>query len=339
MFKSKVDFNAFDKHNTKVEQPVFLKQKSVTKNNIQKLAKQEEEKTMYHLVLNYFEDASGKAIAHFFDLGINKKMQKHFAQVEMKTGKLDKRSSKTPKEASAGMAYVKTIDQVPYLHLEPSPDSKIPKGKWQKISKGLKPYLSGMKIMVILEGETIEEDVQDETPLTESTAPESSTDTNNDGIQTIKTLITSISAVLKDQLPKSVIPNLKAKTATQEDRDTMDGLWTNIEALRTAYEAASTDIQTKIAKHYNMVMGQAPKLAKVKAALAALTGSSEEDLSELTKVDESDPEAVKALKELLAKLEEEMNAFDRNFSILYNSISSASEQMIASGEALLAALF
>jgi hypothetical protein len=169
-FKSKTLFQVFDKNNTSVKDLEFNSFKAQTKSSLKKLAAVEGQETPFHLILDYFKDDKEKAVAHFFDLGNNIKLSKHFEQVEMKPGKLDKSMSSSPKEATTGVAYIETVDGKPTLHLKPDEKSKVQKGKWKKIIKALKPYLAGYSAVALLgEQEDEGESIQEELATAEST--------------------------------------------------------------------------------------------------------------------------------------------------------------------------
>ncbi len=176
MFKSKIDFNAFDKNNDKVADLELNKVKGLAKASVKKLKAQVGEHAKFHLVLDYFKDDKEKPQGHFLCFGVNKKMDKHFEQVEMKSGKLDKSMSANQKEASMGEAYVKEEAGKPILCFDPAPASKIPGGKWPKILKALKPFLNGMKAVVVIGGQEMGEE-EDAGETTEETTEENTTDT------------------------------------------------------------------------------------------------------------------------------------------------------------------
>lgn len=170
-FKSKTHFNAFDKNNTTVKNLEFNSLKTLTKAGIKKLVAVNGESTPFRLVLDYFKDDKGKAVAHFLDMGTNVKTDKHFEQVEMKPGKSDKRMSGSPKEAASGVMYIKPLNGTDTIHIQPTEKCKIPGGKWPKILKALKPYFSGYPATIVLEApvETVEENQDQETPNTPAT--------------------------------------------------------------------------------------------------------------------------------------------------------------------------
>lgn len=162
-FKSKTPFNAFDKNNSTVKNLEFNSLKTLTKASVKKLANTNGERTPFRLVLDYFKDDKDKTIAHFLDFGINVKTDKHFEQIEMKSGKLDKSMSASPKEAALGVAYIKAVNGTDTLHFQPSEKCKVPGGKWTKILKALKPYLAGYPATVVLDQQSqTEEQSQDQ---------------------------------------------------------------------------------------------------------------------------------------------------------------------------------
>lgn len=343
MFKSKTDFNAFDKNNTKVDNPQITKVKGFSKAGTKKLMGKIGERTHYHLILEYFVDSKGKVEGHFLDFGENKKLRKHFEQVEMKSGKLDKSMSETPKKASAGDVYVKEIKGNKVVHFEPDENSKIPKAQWPKTLKSLKPFLGGLKAVVVLAGEVVgaEEGEEDE-PTTASTTKEADggqTDVDSKSIAvSIKNLIVGITGILKEELPKAIVPNIKAKKVSQKDADITDDLFAKLEELKKVYETAGSDIQQKIGKHYDSIMNQVPKLEKVKTALDSLLGASERN-DGVPKEEAGDTEEVKRLKDLLAYASKEMDEIWKSFSKTSDEISSAASQVLKGGDELLNALF
>lgn len=182
MFKSKVDFNAFDTKNDKVENLQQNKVRTLSKASVKKLAAAPGEKTPFHLILDYFKDDKEKPQGHFLGFGNNKKMDKHFQQVEMKSGKLDKSMSASQKEASMGEAFVKEENGKKLLCFEPAPESKVPGGKWPKILKSLKPYLNGLKAVVVIGGQAISEESTGEESTEENT--DETTDTTGETTDT-----------------------------------------------------------------------------------------------------------------------------------------------------------
>ncbi len=340
MFKSKIDFNAFDKNNKKVKDLDESKVKGLAKAGTKKLAGTEGEKTAFHLILDYFKDDKGKGLGHFLNFGENKKLSKHFEQVEMKSGKLDKSMSESPKKACMGEAYVKVVNGKKLVHIEPSAKSKIPQGQWPKILKSMKALFGGLKAVVVIGGQILdggdgEEDPQ-ATDVEETDPVESVGDAVESGIELIKGLFNDITDGLKNKLPQSVLPNIKAKNVSQDDLDATSALLENIESLKEHFEGAADDVKAKISKSYEAILKQLPKIEKVQAAVEKLLGIEEEE-EETT--DEGESEEAKALKELLDYMGKEMDNFDKNFSKLKEELANTASEVIAGGEDLLNKLF
>ncbi len=131
--------------------------------------------------INHYKDDKDKPLGHFLDVGENKKLTKHFEQVEMKSGKLDKSMSASQKEASTGSVYVEEKDGKTLVHFEPSPKCKIPGGKWPKILKALKAMLGGLKAIAVIGGQVVQDDEETgETTTDETTTEESGVETGTD---------------------------------------------------------------------------------------------------------------------------------------------------------------
>lgn len=341
MFKSKTDFNAFDKKNEKVDNTKITKVKGFSKAGTKKLMGKIGERTSYHLILDYFVDDKGKVEGHFLDLGENKKLRKHFEQVEMKSGKLDKSMSETPKKACAGEVYIEEIKGSKVVHFQPSESSKVPKAQWPKVLKTLKPFLNGLKAVVVLGGVVVgaEDEDKDESTSPESTTEDNTQQTDVDStsvILKIKELVLGITGILKEELPKAIVPNIKAKKVSQKDADITDDLFSKLDELTAMYENAGSDIQQKIQKHYDSILNQVPKLEKIRTALNNLLAVSEKDTST---EEPKDTEEVKQLKELLAYATKETDAIWENFNKTRREISKAVSQVIEGGDQLLKALF
>lgn len=329
-FESKIKMNAFDKRNTKVENLKYEKVKSRTIAGTIFLSKNIGERLDYHLILGYFLGADGKTKKHFLDFGRNKNLRKHFEQVEMLSAKKDKSMAESYKEASAGEVYIKEVKGKKIIHFEPKAESKVPKGEWPKLLKKLKPFLKGMQSVVVFAGEVVSEEEDNKELENTSTVPKSSA-------EIIKALIIDITGVLKEALPKVVVPNIKAKKVSQEDADVTNGLLDNLSKLEVAYKEASTEVQQKIEKHYLAIMGQVPKLEKIKDAIDNLIGI--ESMEELLKASDNDAQEVKQLKELLDYVIKETASIWKNVDEAEEEISNSSSEVIKGGEDLLNALF
>ena len=336
MFKSKTDFNAFDKHNEKVANVEPQKMKGLSKNAVKKLLGAPTERTSFFLILNYFQDPSGKPAGHFLDFGTNKKLAKHFEQVEMKSGKLDKSMSASQKEASMGEAYAKEENGKKLLYFEPDAASKIPSGKWTKILKELKPLINGMKAVVVLEGQVIGEGEEDNTATTEETA----TSTLEEGVSLneLKGLFRPISKMLKETLPKEIVPRVKSKTVTPQDDQAVEELQAQVQAFLQAYEQGQEEAKTALAKVKATLEAQSPKIAQIAAAIKANTPS---DTATNTVEDlpptQEDQELLKNLEELLKKAETSLSDFDKKHQELQPDLDSPSRP-IPGGNDFLAGL-
>jgi hypothetical protein len=344
MFKSKIDFNAFDKNNKKVKGLDATKVKGSAKAGTKKLAKGKDgDKTVYHLILDYFQDDKGKGVGHFFDFGLNKKLSKHFEQVELKSGKVDKSMSESPKKACTGEAYIKEINGKKVVHIEPSEKSKVPKGQWPKILKSMKAFFGGLKAVVVIAGEVVEE-IKDTVDGEEASQPsgdagsqpEDKPTDNKSVISLVKSLFKEISGSLKNEIPQVVLPNIKSKKVSQDDLDATSSLLEKFQQLKGVYEEASDDIKAKISKHYDALTKQLPKIKKLQDAVEKLLGISgdEEDADS-----DGDSEEAKSLKEFLKYVEGEIGSFDTNFSKLEEELKNAASEVIASGDDLLKELF
>ena len=338
MFKSKIDFNSFDKRNTRVKDLKYIAVKGLVKKGAKKLEDKIGERTFFHLILDYYVGPDGKSLGHFLDFGINKILRRHFIQVEMKSGKLEKSMSTTPKKACAGAVYIKELKGTKVIYFEPIDASKIPKGQWPKILKDLKPFLNGLKAFVVLKGEVIgaEKENKDKStptePSTEPTAVDGTpTDVDSKLLATkIKELVLGITGILKEKLPKEIVPKIKAKNVSKEDADIANDLFSKLDELKKVYESAGSDIQQKIKTHYDSIMSQVPKLKKVKTAIDKL-------LSILEKP--NDLEEIKQLKELLATVIKEKAGIWANFNETKDEILTASSQAIEGGDQLIKALY
>jgi hypothetical protein len=105
MFKCKTNIVDFDTTNGKPNLEA-AKVKTLAKAGVKKLLGQMETATPFFYVKDYFKDDTGKGIGDYLGFGNSKPLSKHFAQIEMKPGKMEKSSSAGSKEASMGKAYV-----------------------------------------------------------------------------------------------------------------------------------------------------------------------------------------------------------------------------------------
>lgn len=358
MFKSKTEFKAFNKQIEKVSLDL-VKVRTLAKAGVKKLAAKPEERTSFHLVLNYFTDESGKAIGDFFDLGTNKRLTKHFEQVEMKPGKPKRRASKNPKEASAGEAYVREDGGKKLVCFEPSPASKIPNGKWPKILKNLRPFLAGFKGVVVIGGQVVGEELSEdegETPNTDGvqeeptqdgtgasntqddggaeeapnneTAQEASTDTSE-----LRDILQAISTGLKETLPKSIIPKIKSRTVTEEDQSVVQELLDNMASFAERFEEATDSVKASLQKIFGTIQKQQLQVQKILDVLQKLLSSNSADPT--TKTNTLTPEENSELEALLAMAKAGISQFDREFDRLKKDLESSGDEPIEGGEALL----
>ncbi len=311
MFKSKTDFNAFDKNNKKVENIDAKKAKGLSKAGTKKLAANLESRTSFYLILNYFLDDADKPLGHFLDFGINKKLAKHFEQVEMKSGKLDKSMSASQKEAAMGEVYAKEENGKKKLYFEPSADCKVPKGKWPKILKEIRPLINSLRAVVVLDGVALEETSEEE-PTTDAPEEDTAQDTDNTGasLAELKVLFQPISVLLKTTLRDEIIPRIKAKQVTAEDRQTVADLQAQVNESLERYAASSAETQVAFAKAKKALQGQQPLIKKIAKALSS--GPTETTTEEQT-MSESDEKLLRFLEKLLKKTEKDQKAFDGVF--------------------------
>lgn len=156
MFPCKVKLESLDIKNTKVKDVEFKTNKTLTKSKIKKLVTQEKEKTSFYYLGNYFQE-KGKSIGDFLSLGKSLKLEKHFVQNEMKASKNSLMESlQDYKNAATGEIYVDEIEEITTICFEPHEKCKIPITKWPKILKKLKNHFSGIKAVVIINGEILE---------------------------------------------------------------------------------------------------------------------------------------------------------------------------------------
>lgn len=333
MPKSKTNFDAFDKHNTKVQDLDLMKVRATTKAQLKKVAAVLQTETPFYLILRYFLDKNDKPVGHFLDVGEHKKLSKHFEQVEIKAGKPRRRMSKNPKEACLGTVYVDEANGSKVVHFDPHPKSKIPKGKWPKILKELKPFLSGMKAVVIIDGQVVaSEESEEETPNTETATPRTD-EAPNEGL---KRQWSSILDGIKNRLPKEILPRIKDQSATDEDLSTVDQLLNTIETFLGTLAMATPTTQATFAKAQTSLTAQLPKLKNIQARLQELLLSSDALDGEVSMG--TDPND-KALKEQLQRLIEEADQGLKDFEAHYQYYKNQLEEEqppLAGGDQFLA---
>ncbi len=347
MFKSKIDFNAFYTHNDKVKDLEQSTVKALAKAAVKKLLAKPGERTSFHLLLDYFKDEKGNALGHFLGFGISKKLDKHFLQIEMKSGKLDKRISNNPKEASMGEAYIKKDGAKALLCFEPHPNSKIPAGKWPKILKSLKAYLNGIKAVVVIGGQIIGDDAanaaaaapdaaiapQEDTvnPQEDTVNPQEDTVNPQEDVAALaaqfKEQLEQISGYLKETLPKDILPKIKNKTLDVSDLEVVQNIKAKIDDFEAAYQNAAETLQSKLAKMRDSIAQQTPKVEKVLKAVEQLLGTNTGD-------DTTEDDAT-AIQELLDMAREGLAHFDSIYDQLKSDLENSKAEPLPSGAAFL----
>lgn len=333
MFKSKVDFNAFDLNNKKVKNVEEPKIKALSKHAVKKLLKHPGERAPFYLILDYFKDKSKKPLTHFLCFGINKRMEKHFEQVELKSGKLEQSMSASQKEASMGEVYCKVEGSNKVLCFEPNEKSKIPGGKWPKILKTLKPFLAGAKAVVVLGGQVVGEDAEgvektnDQETADTATAENASPEAAEGLVDGFKAQLEEIANHLKETLPKDIIPKVRNRTVELADLEMVQGIKSKITSFEEAYVSAAESIQGKLASMRESVAKQAPKVDQIISAVEALldavgSSSTEEDTT--------------VLQELLDLAIKGLDAFDKKYDALKEELENATPEPLPEGPNLLA---
>lgn len=346
MFKSKINFDEFDTNNEKVKNLEYAKVKNLSKASVKKLLAKPEGRAPFYMIVDYFKDEQDKPLGNLLCFGINKKLTKHFEQVEMKSGKLDKRMSANQKEASMGEAYAKEENDKYIIYFEPSTASKVPGGKWPKILKALKPFLAGKKALVSIGGQIIggeeetggaptEASVEGETP--EETTQDNTTDTAQDTTTDTTTLaaafkaqLEEISAYLKQTLPKEILPKIKDRSVEAADLDLVQEIKDKMTAFETSYQEAAETIQSKLTKMRDSIAQQAPKVDQIFQAVERLLGgAASSDASPETAEEDS------LIDELLARAKEGLEQFNSVYGQLKTDLEQSEEEPIEGGDALL----
>lgn len=320
MFKSKIDFNAFDKNNDKVVNVELNKLRGLSKVAVKKLAANEGEKTPFYLIKDYFKDSNNKSLGHFLSFGISKPMAKHFKDVELKSGKDDQRMSANPKEAAMGEAFVKLVDGKSVLHLLPTAKAKVPNGKWPAILKNLKPFLGGFSATVVFEGAMAPE---------ENASASTETSIKLD----LKPFLVEITGLIKGDFKEGVISNLKAKKTTEADLAVANGLIEKIDALNLLFSESEEDLKATYQKHIDAIGSQLATIEKVRDSIAKLLSKGAPNSLDLL-----DPEEA-IFKAFMEKVAKGQAAFDKNIAGIEKQINASASAAIESGAALLQKLF
>jgi hypothetical protein len=320
--KSKTDFNAFDLRNTTVANLMPKKIKGQTKAAVKKLLGNLNVSAPFFLILNYFKDASEKPMGHFLDIGTHKKLAKHFEQVEMKSGKWDKSMATTQKEVTMGDVYAQEQNGQKVLFFDPDEKSKIPDNKWPKILKELRPLINNMKAFVVLNGEVVAAEADKD-----STGEELDTDDTEEGLSLneLKALFQPISRMLKDTLPKEILPRIKSKTVTEEDDEAIDELERQVEVFLEEYEQGTTEAQTALAKAKATLEGQLPKIKQIAAAIKANIPTTETDTETEVPPSPEEEALLKKLEDLLQQAQEGLQGFDQKYQNLQADLDTPPE--------------
>ncbi|MGH1337575.1 MAG: hypothetical protein ACRBFS_15735 [Aureispira sp.] len=300
--------------------------KGLSKGAVKKLLGNPKARTPFFLILNYFQDPSGKPEGHFLDFGTNKKLTKHFEQIEMKSGKLDKSMSSSQKEASMGEVYAEEKEGKKLLFFVPDENSKIPNGKWAKILKELKPLINSMKAFVVLDGEVVEDG--EGTPDTSKEEPTVS-------LEELKALFKPISKMLKETLPKEIVPRIKSKTVTEEDDQAVDNLLLQVEEFLEMYEKGTAAAQEALAKVKATLEGQQDKINQIATAIKAnIRATSTTETVEEQPRSEEEAQLLKNLEELLQQAQDGLADFEKDYERLQPELATPSAP-IPSGDVFL----
>ncbi|MFK7796073.1 MAG: hypothetical protein AB8E82_01380 [Aureispira sp.] len=314
---SKINFKSFNLYDTQVPNVDPKKMKGLTKAATRKLLNNLGVRAPFFLILNYFKDPSGKPMGHFLDIGTNKKMVKHFEQVEMKSGKLDKSMAASQKEAAMGEVYAQEKNGQNVLFFVPDDKSKIPDSKWPNILKKIRPLINNLKAFAVLNGAVVAAEEEGK-GSTETELGVQETDDMEEGISldALKALFQPISTMLKETLPQEILPRIKSKTVTEADDEAIDELQGQVEEFLEDYEQGTTEAKTALAKAKTTLEGQLPKIKQIATVIKA-------NITTLDTVTETEvppsPEEealVKKLEELLTQAQEGLQGFDQKYQNL-----------------------
>lgn len=319
---SKTNFKSFNLYDTQVPNVDPKKMKGLTKAATRKLLNNLGVRAPFFLILNYFKDPSGKPMAHFLDIGTNKKMAKHFEQVEMKSGKLDKSMAASQKEAAMGEVYAEEKNGQNVLFFVPDDKSKIPDSKWPQILKKIRPLINNLKAFAVLNGEVVAAEADNGSTETESGSNETEETEEGLSLDALKALFQPISKMLKETLPKEILPRVKSKTVTEADDEAIEELQGQIEEFLEDYEQGTTEAKTALAKAKTTLEGQLPKIKQIATAIKSNT--TVPDTATETEVPPSPEEEalVKKLEELLQQAQEGLQGFDQKYQNLQVDLDS-----------------
>ncbi len=337
MLKSKLKFEAFDRHNKKVKDLEPSKAKAESKAGIKKLTGKEGVKTPYYFIADYFLDDKKKSLGHFFHLGVNKKLEKHFVQVEMKPGKMDKSMSESPKKASTGMAYVKTIDGTKKVHIEPAAGCKISGGKWLPMLKRIKPFLGGLPAVVVIGGEVAASVASETKENKEGAASSENVEEKSMGVD-LEQLIGELTGDIKNKI-KTIRKKVRTKSVEKEDTAVLDSILTKYKELTKGFETAETAVQDQWKKNYTKILKLLPQIEKLQTTATQLIGKSPKKKTTKKKVTDENNASNEYFEKLLKQIEDGVNGFDSKFKTVQKDLKAGSSKAIKGGEDLINALF
>jgi ElaB/YqjD/DUF883 family membrane-anchored ribosome-binding protein len=151
-------------------------------------------------------------------------------------------------------------------------------------------------------------------------------------IKAVDKIINSLAGAIKTEA-KEVAANLKQKSVLATDQEKVDAISTQFDELKAAFDSSSEEVKQKVKAKYDKVLGYAPQIAKIKAAVEkALAQSGEEgqeDTSELNK----------ELEQLLKRVRRDVKAFDKKFQKATSSLQEAASSIAAKGEELVNKFF
>lgn len=249
MFPCKVKIDQLDKTNKKVKDVDIKANKALTKGKIKKVASQEGERTPFYYLADYFEQ-NGKPVGHFLSLGNSLKLEKHFVQNEMKKSKSSLMGEKLqdPKKAAMGEVYVEKN----VIYFEPHDKCKVPEAKWPKILKEMKEYFSGMKAVVIINGEVLAEDEDDS--LSDDKTGDS--EVNSMNIDAVKKQVQQLLGQFKELEPNKAFKGLGLIHSINNLIGQLDEVPENLKVLAKKLEAQQTKITPVFSKQIDQKLGQ-----------------------------------------------------------------------------------
>lgn len=274
MFKDKTDATVFKSRS--LDQ---AKAKTLLKSSIKRLSDDANiaagMRAPFHLIKDYFQDEAGVAIGDLLCVGINKPLTKLFNTIELKPGKQGVRLSDSQINASMGEVYVKVDNGKKVVCFEPAPASKMKTPTWNKTLKKMKASFGGKKGVVIIAGQAIDSE-EDTTTVAgadntvQATTRDATTATPaQDGLGQFARVI---SEGLKTVLPNQILPNIKAKTVSANDKQQVESILSSMDSFKSAYPSVETGMKTKYASVSGAVEKHYKNVATIRAAVDALLG-------------------------------------------------------------------